>query len=235
MPELCLALAKDFHDDLKIPAQPEILIAVQNEIAKETPDLDVISDKIIQDGGLFSSVLKLINSPYFCMRCEIKTIKHAISLIGVDNLATNIACIKFRAQMSGTDFIPMPTYWGLSADTAKLCSILSKELCISSPTQAYAFGLFKDAGILILAKKYSNYKDVLTEQNNTDLRAFTELEDEHFNTNHTIVSYLVSKKWGMEKSFREACLYHHDIEYIIADDFKYDQEARKLIIDNESF
>jgi HD-like signal output (HDOD) protein len=44
------------------------------------------------------------------------------------------------------------------------------------------------------------------------------------------VSYLVSKKWGMEKSFREACLYHHDIEYIIADDFKYDQEARKLIL-----
>lgn len=34
----------------------------------------------------------------------------------------------------------------------------------------------------------------------------------------------------MDKSFREACLYHHDIDYIIADDFKYAQEAGKLIL-----
>jgi HD-like signal output (HDOD) protein len=230
MPELLLALAEDFLDDLKIPAQPEILIAVQNEIAKENPDLGVISDKIIQDGGLFSSVLKLINSPYFGMRCEIKTVQHAVSLIGVDNLATNIACIKFRAQMRDSNVIPMPTYWDLSNTTAKLCSYLSKELGISSPSQAYAFGLFKDAGIPILAQKYSNYKDVLTEQNNTDLKSFTDLEDEQFNTNHAIVSYMVSKKWGMDKSFREACLYHHDIDYIISEDFKYDQESRKLIL-----
>jgi HD-like signal output (HDOD) protein len=230
MPEMTLALAKDFLDDLKIPPQPEILLAVQNELAKETPDLGIISDKIIQDGGLFSSVLKLINSPYFGMRCEIKTVQHAVSLIGLDNLTTNISCIKFREQMSGSNYIPMPTYWEIAIMTAKLCSYLSKEFSISSPTQAYAFGLFKDAGIPILAKKYSNYKDVLTQQNATELRCYTDLEDENFNTNHAIVSYMVSKKWGMDKSFREACLYHHDIDYIIADDFKYDQEARKLIL-----
>jgi HD-like signal output (HDOD) protein len=230
MPEMTLALAKNFLDDLKIPSQPEILLAVQNEIAKENPDLGIVSDYIIQDGGLFSSVLKLINSPYFGMRCEIKTVQHAVSLIGIDRLTTNIACIKFREQMSGSNYIPMPTYWEISISTAKLCSYLSKELSISSATEAYAFGLFKDAGIPILAQKYSNYKDVLTQQNDTELRSFTDLEDENFNTNHAIVSYMVSKKWGMDKSFREACLYHHDIDYIIADNFAYDEEARKLIL-----
>ncbi len=230
MPELVLALAEDFLDDLKIPPQPEILLAVQNELANESPDLGLISEKIVQDGGLFSSVLKLINSPYFGMRCEIKSVQHAVSLIGVDRLATNVACIKFREQMSDSNYIPMPTYWEISITTAKLCSYLSREFNISSATEAYAFGLFKDAGIPILAKKYSNYKDVLTQQNDTDLRSFIDLEDENFNTNHAIVSYMISKKWGMEKSFREACLYHHDIEYMIADNFKYDEEARKLIL-----
>lgn len=230
MSELVLALAEDFLDDLKIPAQPDILLAVQNELAKEAPDLGIIADKIVQDGGLFSSVLKLINSPHFGMRCEIKSVQQAISLIGIEHLATNIACIKFRSQMSDSNYVPMRTYWEIAITTAKLCSYLSKELNISSPTQAYAFGLFKDAGIPILAKKYSNYKDVLTQQNNTDLRSFTDLEDEKFNTNHAIVGYLITKKWGMDKSFREACLYHHDIDYIITDDFRYDQESRKLIL-----
>ncbi len=230
MPELVLTLAKDFLDDLKIPPQPEILLAVQNEMAKEIPDLGIISGNIMQDGGLFSSVLKLINSPYFGMRCEIKTVHHAVSLIGIDNLATNIACIKFREQMCSSNYVPMPTYWEIALTTAKLSSFLSKELGVSTPSQAYAFGLLKDAGIPILAKKYSNYKDVLTQQNETELRSFTELEDENFNTNHAIVSYMVSKKWGMDKSFREACLYHHDIEYIISENFQYDQESRKLIL-----
>lgn len=230
MPNISLAIADNLLDDLQIPARPEVLEAVYNEISKENPDLDVISDHIIKDAGLFSSVLKLINSPYFGMRCEIKTVQHAISLIGIDKLATNIACIKFRRQMQDSDYIPMPTYWENSSNTAKLCSYLSKELGISTPTQAYAFGLFKDAGIPILAQKYENYKDVLTAQNNTELTTFTELEDKNYDTNHAVVSYLVSKKWGMDKSFREACLYHHDIEYIIADNFKYDQESRKLIL-----
>lgn len=123
---LVLALAQDFLDDLKIPAQPDILLAVQNEMANETPDLGIIADKIIQDGGLFSSLLRLINSPYFGMRSEIKTIHHAISLIGIDNLATNIACIKFREQMRSSNYIPMPTYWEIALTTAKLCSFLSK-------------------------------------------------------------------------------------------------------------
>lgn len=100
MPDLSLALAEDFPDDLKIPAQPEIPVAVENEIARETPDPGVISDKIIQ-----------------------------------------------------------------------------REPGISSSTQAYASGLFRDAGIPVLAKKYSNYKDILTRQNETDSKTFTEPED----------------------------------------------------------
>jgi HD-like signal output (HDOD) protein len=161
MPELILALAKNFLDELKIPTQPDILLAVQNELAKENPDLGIISTKIVQDGGLFSSVLKLINSPYFGMRCEIKTVEHAVSLIGIDRLATNVACIKFREQMSGSNYIPMPTYWEISITTAKLCSYLSKEFSISSATEAYAFGLFKDAGIPILAKNIQTIKRCL--------------------------------------------------------------------------
>ena len=230
MTNLSLALAENLLDDLRIPEQPEILDTVYQELTKENPDLGIISDQILKDGGLFSSVLRLINSPYFGMRCEIKTVQHAVSLIGIDNLATNIACIKFRAKMQGSKNVPMPKYWDISLDTAKLCSYLSKELGLSSPTQAYAFGLFKDAGIPILAQRYADYKDVLTEQNNTELASFTDLEDKHYDTNHAIVSYLVSKKWGMDKTFREACLYHHDIEYIISENFQYDQESRKLIL-----
>jgi len=230
MTKLTLSLADDFLDNVKIPPQPEILICVQNELQKEHPDINLISDNICKDGSLFSSLLRLINSPYFGIRCEIQSIPHAISLIGVENLTTNIACIKFRDQMKQSGYVSMPRYWDHATDMAKACCYLSEELAIVEPHSAYALGLFYDCGIPILSSYFDNYKEVLKEQNLECLENYTELEDKTFNTNHCIVAYLVTKKWGLDDALRDACRFHHDIEYITDKNWTKDQRARKLIM-----
>ncbi|MBL1141207.1 MAG: HDOD domain-containing protein [Proteobacteria bacterium] len=230
MSNLSLALAEDFLSNVKLPPQPEVLLFIQNELSKEEPDIACISENIVKDGALFSSILRLINSPFFGMRSEIKSIPHAISLIGLENLTTNIACIKFRNQMNESGNVSMPRYWDNATDVAELCSYLAKELGIASPAETYALGLFKDAGIPILAQKYEDYKGILSQQNKTELKNHTDLEDQYFNTNHCIVGYLMTKKWGMNKALREACLYHHDVEYMINEEFRGDEESRKLIL-----
>ena len=230
MASIPLAIADNLLSSVKIPPQPEVLIALQNELDKEYPNIQIIAAIIVRDSSLYSSVLRIINSPYFGMRSEIKSIPHAISLIGLDNLVTNIACIKFRDLMKQKGHVPMPRYWDSSVDTAKLCGYLAKELNIASSAEAYNVGLFADAGITILAQRYEDYKDVLIQQNESDLDCFTEVEEQRYNTTHCIVSHLMSKKWGMHQRLRDAVLYHHDLDYIINDKYEFDQETRKLIL-----
>lgn len=225
-----LATAENLLSDILIPPQPDILSFINNELEKEEPNIKNISEKIMEDGGLYSAILKLINSPYFGMRSEIKTIPHAISLIGLSNLASDIAAIKFRSEMSSAGYVRMPRYWDSVTDRAKLSSFLAQTLRVGSPPEAYTVGLFKDAGIPILAQKYDDYKETLKLQNEIQSTNYTDMEDDRYNTNHCVIGYLMSKQWGLKKRLREACLYHHDIEYITNENFEKDSEARNLIL-----
>lgn len=225
-----LATVENILGGILIPPQPDILTFINHELEKEDPNINKISDKVMEDGGLYSSILKLINSPYFGMRTEITSISHAISLIGLTNLASNIASIKFKSEMNSAGYVPMPRYWDNVTDRAKLSSFLANTLHISSPAEAYTVGLFKDAGIPILAQKSKGYKDTLKLQNESELKNYTDLEDQNYNTNHCIVGYLMTKQWGLKKRLRDACLYHHDIDYITDKNFDHDPEVRNLIL-----
>ncbi len=225
-----LAQQEKIFDTVKIPPQPEILGVIQEELQAEHPDIARISEKIMQDSGLYAAMLKLINSPYYGLRSEVTSIRHAITLLGVDNLSTSIASILFRIQLRDGNFIPMPRYWDSSTDVAKLAGYTSRRCGVCTPYEAYAFGLFRDVGIPLLAQKFENYKAVLAEQNLTPLQNYTDLEDQHFDTNHAVISYLLTRNWGLGDALREACLHHHDTEYIMCDDPAADQNPRRLIV-----
>jgi len=230
MSNLALEIEDDILNTITIPPQPDVMQTINRELDKDNPDINLIAAKISEDGSLFSSVLRVINSPYFGMRCEITSIKHAITLLGMDNIVTVIASIKFKSRMQDSGLIAMPRYWDNALDVARLSSYLAMELRVSKPHEAYALGMFKDVGIPILAQRFDNYKAVLAEQNHTELPNYTDLEDRHFNTNHCIVGLLLTRKWGMSQVLRDACRYHHDVGYITSTETIDDQEARKLIL-----
>lgn len=215
---------------IEIPAQPEILMLISKEMEKESPDLDFIAKKIGEDASLYSSILKLINSPFFGLRCEIFDVKHAITLLGIGAVSTMIACITLKQLMDVLGPTPIPRYWDNSAEVSKLSAFLAKELGFSNPQEAYAIGMFKDVGISILSQHHKDYKRILEEQNMSELEKFTELEDKHFNTNHCVVGYFLTRRWGLSETTREACLYHHDVEYLMDVYYVDDHEARKLIM-----
>ena len=230
MSAIAKSMSNNVLDELQIPPQPEILLNINNELENEYPNINKISDEIVSDAGLFSSILKLINSPYFGMRVEIKSIEHAVSLIGLDNLSTHIASILFRSKMKEGGFIPMPRYWDTSLDMARLCGYLAKELNVVKQNEAYSLGLFQDCGIPLLAQKYSDYKSVLSRQNSIESDSYTCIEDETYQTNHCVIGFYLGKAWGLNKHIRNACLHHHDIEYMTGESKHINIESKKLIL-----
>lgn len=198
---------------IKVPPQPEILLRVQKELQKEVPDVGTITRSISQDGFLSASILRILNSPYFGMRIEIKSIQHAVSLLGTKHIYNLVASIVFRKSMETSNF-SMPRYWDNASDVANLCGYLARQTAIAEPDEAYTVGLFFDCGIPILAQQFDNYKSVLSQQNKEDWATYTELEDRNFDTNHSVVGYFVTRTWGLPRNLRKACLLHHDYEYV---------------------
>jgi HD-like signal output (HDOD) protein len=215
---------------IKIPPQPEVLLRMQRELEKEEPSIAVFTDIIGGDVSVSSSVLRIINSPFYGMRSEISSIHQAISLLGPKHLKNLLATVLFRMSMEGEGFTPMPRYWDNATDVARLSSYLARQLGTAQADQAYTVGLFFDCGIPVMAQQYDDFKKILAQQNQEQLESYTALEDLHFNTNHSIMGYYVMRSWGLPKILREACLLHHDIDYIKDDYVGADPSCRNLVI-----
>ncbi len=53
----------DLRGGFNLPAKPEILQALQNELSQPEPELFTVADIIAADVGASAAVLKVINSP----------------------------------------------------------------------------------------------------------------------------------------------------------------------------
>ncbi len=105
--------------------------------------------------------------------------------------------------------VSLPRYWDTTQNVALICSGLAKRMTSIAPDEAYKLGLFCDCGIPIMAQKYPDYKEVLKTANDVVIEEFTRVEEQHYNTNHAVVGYFVSKGWGLSDDIRKVILRHH--------------------------
>lgn len=67
----------------QIPAKPQILTELQSLLDEVEPDIDKIANLILTDVGISSSILKIINSPFYGMKRKISNIKQAVMIVGL--------------------------------------------------------------------------------------------------------------------------------------------------------
>jgi HD-like signal output (HDOD) protein len=212
------ANAKDIIKNFHIPIKPEILTELQLEQAKTDPSPKAFAEVITKDVALSASVLKTVNSPLFGLNRTITDIKQSVMLLGCDNISNLVSFFQLKNAFSGKkSAISHEKYWDTAMETANMMSILLTQLKLTTecPSEdAYAFGLFRDCGIPLMAMKYENYKDVLTEANNTPQSLFTDIEESHYQTNHAIVGFFVANTWNLPKNLCELILRHHETDFL---------------------
>jgi len=232
--------AQNIIKSFQIPVKPQILIEIQNVHAKKDPSLDEFAEVISKDVALSSAVLKIINSPVFGLNRTIINIKQSVVMLGIKNVS-NLASfflLKNAFAKQGGGAISHEKYWDTAMQTANMMTILVDllDFKIRCPIEnAYAFGLFRDCGIPLMAMKYPDYRDVLIEANSSPESVFTSIENTHYQTNHAIVGYFIASSWNLPKNLCELILRHHEADFLGASDIsqkKKDLYALVLISSN---
>ncbi len=222
--ELDISQAQSLVKGIDIPPRPAALQTVMAERNAEYPDLGKIAATISADVSLSAGVLKTINSPLYGMRREISSIQQAVTLLGFRTVANLVTGISLRLASEGDGKLHLDRFWDSASDVALLASNLSRQLMVSDPEEAYTFGLFRDCGIPLLMRKYPDYIEVLQEANRSE-ESFTEVEERHYPTNHTVVGYYVAHSWHIPKRICNAIINHHTAEMLVLED----QEESNLI------
>ncbi|WP_438969691.1 HDOD domain-containing protein [Methylophaga sp.] len=217
MQDISETKAESITSQFRIPPKPTVLIALQQELDKTDPDPVDFANVIEQDVALSAVVLKTVNSPAFGLNRKLSNIRQAVVMIGADKLNHLITYFTLRQSLSGKASISLEKFWDNTMEVATMSRFVHRlfaDRVSAPPDDLYALGLFRDCGIPLMAMKYSNYKDVLFEANHSPHHVFTEVEEEHYGTNHAIVGYFVASSWNIPKTLYELVLRHHEPDFL---------------------
>jgi HD-like signal output (HDOD) protein len=213
--------AEKFVESIGIPPRPAVVLAVMDEKSKDEPDLMVIAEVISRDVGIAAALLKTVNSPLFGLPRKVQSVTQAVGLLGLSRVATLMNSLALKTSLGGPG---IERFWDQSARTAMICAWLAGKLGHDRDS-AYLFGLFRDAGIPLLIRRFKNYKDTLR-QANQDERGFTAVEDERHGMNHAIVGAILARNWHLDESVRNAIRSHHQQDVFHSSD---DRTMKNLI------
>ncbi len=207
MTELSAAEAQKLLAGIVIPPRPSVVTAIMEERNRPEPDLRRVAQLIANDVGLSAAVLKTINSPLYGLRQQVGSIEQAVMMLGLKNISSLVMGMALRNSVpcQGLD-----RFWDGATRTALASSYIAQTLGCTSREDAHLFGLFHDCGIPLLIQRFPNYKETLGLANRATDGAFTEIEDERHQTNHTVVGGLLASNWKLPEHIHQGILHHHD-------------------------
>lgn len=198
--------------NLDIPPCPEILLKFSAELDKLEPDIHVIEQLIAGDVGLASAVMRLANSPLFGGSRSFPSISAAARYLGLGTLGSLLTGIALQRALNPTGNSLLDAFWAESSTLAiELGQVVADRKYPTlrlTPSTAYTYGLFQNAGQAILRMGIADYAEQLAACPK-DVEQ-TVWEQENFGTDHAQLGFMLAEKWGLPVFMSLAIREHHD-------------------------
>lgn len=199
----------------KLPPFSPVLNRLLATLASEDISFAKVADLIEKDVVLAGSVLGIVNSALFARRAKVNSVRHAVSLLGVDKLR-NAALGMSITRLWGK--VRTPPGWSMAAfnlhaiGTAILSDLLSQEAAVAYPEGAFVAGLLHDFGLLLIAiglpDAYTEIERLCVKEGLTGV----ESEMQVLGFTHAEMSAEVLHTWNLPEPIQIAARYCMDPE-----------------------
>lgn len=127
-------------------------------ITKDEPDLEEVARLIEQDVTLAYALIKMVNSAYFALRNKVKSIKQALTVLGLGQLKQWVYLLSFQGEEGDVS----EELIRISFLRGNFCQSLSESIenCPVSRSEAYLLGMFSTLGVLMQVPLEDAIKDL---------------------------------------------------------------------------
>jgi HD-like signal output (HDOD) protein len=202
---------------VNIPSAPAVFMQLHELMQADEPDIDEVASTIQNDMALAAMVLKTVNSPFFSLRSEVRSIRQATMLLGLLNIGNIVAGLALRRAMEEQGGDAPENYWDSPANVGKVAARLAGQVPGVPPDEAYMLGLFHHVGVPLMMQRFDDYLAVTREAGCQGAELLA-CENERYNTNHAVVGYFVSSRWGLPKHIGELIMNHHSVSEVLGRD-----------------
>lgn len=194
----------------QLPALPEIVNDILQNINREDLDISVLARKIALDQTLTAKVLRYANSSYYGATGKISTIPQAITLLGMSTVRQLITAAALAVsfpnnECKGFDF---KAFWRHSMGTAVCARIMARHLHLNQDF-AFTAGLLHDIGRLVLVTRFTQaYEQALAWRGQEDAYML-EAERRVLGVNHMQAGHALAMHWHFPEVIDHAIVGHH--------------------------
>jgi putative nucleotidyltransferase with HDIG domain len=195
---------------VEIPPFPATAVKTLQVISNDAARMKEVSDLISTDPALSSEVLRVVNSPFFGVRTEVRGILQATLLLGLERIKGLVVTIGMKGYLGDSLNVPaLRSCWRHSL----ACAVIAEELAASGSSRekdvAYTAGIIHDIGRLGLAVAYpEQYASLLSkaEEEPCDILA---RERELFGIDHCEAGRALVLRWNLPREFADVASKHH--------------------------
>lgn len=197
----------------ELPPFPETALRVINILNDDSADTSDIMEVVQYDQAVTSNCLKLCNSSYFGLREQARSMRHALVLIGTDNLLMIVLanCSKIAAFSSahGGYGLQPGELWKHSVACALLSQLLIKRAGMENDHELFVSALLHDIGKLVIDEFIADDFDAIYSLMQEDNYGFVEAEKEYYGIDHAELGGMISERWNFPQSLTDSIRSHH--------------------------
>jgi HD-like signal output (HDOD) protein len=203
-----------FNKYVDIPSIPPVLIRIIQSLKADTSSAKELEELILHDPPLSARILRLANSAFYSFHSPVKTISHAITLLGI-NLVTSLAIGTsiFDSFTKGakSEAKLISRLWIHSCAAAVLVREIWKRRSRREGEFAFLCGLLHDLGKVVLFKAYpGEYSLVFSKVKTEADRPISLYEEEYYGADHSMIGEVLAKQWGFPTELASIIRRHHD-------------------------
>jgi putative nucleotidyltransferase with HDIG domain len=200
----------------EIPSIPLVLVKIIQSLDADTSSAKELEELILHDPALSARILRLANSAFYSFRARVKTISHAITLLGmnvVTSLAIGINIFDTFTKGSRSEMKQINQLWTHSCGVAVLVKeIWTRRSGVQKEGEfAFLCGLLHDLGKMAFFKTYpGHYSSIFAIEKSEEDPAISFYEHENYGVDHAVVGEMLAKQWGFPHELVGVIRKHHD-------------------------
>lgn len=193
----------------ELPTLP--VMAMQAYQLAQSPDSNAteLAKFVEREPALSTRILAVVNSPYFGLSSPVESIKHALVLLGWEEIAHLSLLLSSKAVFSRMHAGVAQDLWRHSALSAEVARHLAARVPEVSVSRLYTAALLHDVGKVCLYLVAGDEMEACTKHAQEAQVPTYEVERERLGLDHAEISGMLLRTWGLPEPLCTMIERHH--------------------------
>lgn len=191
-----------------LPTLPHVATKVMTLVSDPGTSAKDLQDAIITDQGMTAQILKISNSAMFGLKREVRTLTHAIMILGFNTIRSIVLAAAgkkmYAGKGGGNTGFKEKLIWENSIGSALVARGLAEQFKGMDKEESFIGGLMHNLGKTVLnAKLPQKYSEIMVAAYNEN-QPIHMLERQHLGFDHAELGYCIVKQWNLSESLAES-------------------------------